>query len=98
MFRTATSAELEKPLREVFTELEGTPDSLVISEEGETVAALLTGSDYERYRTWPTDQAWAMIQETRAQNAHLGSEEIAQEVDQIVDEVRRDRRASRVAS
>ena len=98
MLRTATNAELEKSLRDIFAELEGTSDSLVIREGGEAVAALLTGSDYERYREWLIDQAWAMIEETRAQNAHLDSDEIASEVDQIVDEVRRDRRASRAAS
>lgn len=98
MLRTATNAELQKPLREVFAELEGTSDSLVIRERGEAVAALLTGSDYERYREWLIDQAWAMIEETRTQNAHLSADEIAREVDQIVDEVRRDRRAARAAS
>lgn len=98
MARTATATDLKKPLGEVFSELESTSDSLLIREDGQAVAALLTGADYEQYRSWVAERAWSMITETQASNAQHSSDEIAEEVSRIVDEVRRERRATRAAS
>lgn len=98
MLRTATQRELKKSLGAVFSDLEAASDSLLIREDGQAVAALLTGSDYELYREWVSNRAWSMIEETREQNAHLSSDEISHEVDRIVDRVRNEPRASRAAS
>lgn len=96
--KTATANDLEKPLSQVFAELENTNDSLLIREDGEAVAALLTGDDYQEYRSWISERAWDMIQATREANAHLDAGEIDNTVDDLVANVRKGQRAARAAS
>lgn len=98
MLRTATPGELDKSLSQLHADLEDNGDSLLIRENGEAVAVLLTGSDYQRYRDWVTKAAWAMVEETREANASIAPDELSQTVDQIVSRVRRAERASRAAS
>ena len=98
MVRTATATDLKKPLGEVFSDLEATSESLLIRDNGVAVAALLTGSEYELYRELIRSRAWASVEEAREQNAHLSSDEISQEVDRLVDQVRNETRVSRAAS
>ncbi len=98
MVRTATSTDLKKPLGEVFSDLESTSESLLFRDKGVAVAALLTGSEFELYRELIRNRAWASVEEAREQNAHLSSDEISEEVDRLVDQVRNETRASRAAS
>lgn len=98
MVRTATATELKKPLGDVYADLEATNESLVIRDNGVAIAALLTGSEYEQYREWLRNAAWASVEAAREHNAHLSAEEITEEVDRIVDRVRSASRASRAAS
>lgn len=98
MVRNATTTDLKKPLGEVFSDLEASSESLLIRENGEAVAAFLTGAEYELYRELLRDRAWASVDEARAQNAHLSTDEITREVDRLVEQVRNENRASRAAS
>jgi PHD/YefM family antitoxin component YafN of YafNO toxin-antitoxin module len=98
MVRTATATDLKKPLGEVFSDLEATSESLLIRDNGVAVAALLTGSEYELYCELIRSRAWASVEEAREKNAHLSSEEIADEVDRLVERARTEDRASRAAS
>ena len=88
MVRNATATDMKKPLGEVFSDLESTCESLLIRDKGEAIAALLTGSEYELYRDLLWSRAWASVEHARDQNAHLSSDEISEEVDRIVDQVR----------
>src|SRR5690606_5355597 len=65
MVRTATSADLKKPLGEVFSDLESTSESLLFRDKGVAVAALLTGSEFELYRELIRNRAWASVEEAR---------------------------------
>lgn len=98
MVRTATATDLKKPLGEVFTALEASSESLLIRDNGVAVAALLTGSEYELYLEMIRSRSWKSVEEAREQNAHLSSDEIAEEVDRLVDRARNENRASRAAS
>jgi len=98
MIRAATSNELAKPLAQVFADLENSNDSLLIRADGEAVAVVLTGEDFEEYRAWIADQAWEMIEATRAANAHLTTGEIEEIGDRAVHNIRKERRESRAAS
>ena len=98
MIRAATSNELAKPLAQVFADLENSNDSLLIRADGEAVAVVLTGEDFEEYRAWIADQAWGMIEATRAANAHLTTGEIEEIGDRAVHNIRKERRESRAAS
>jgi hypothetical protein len=98
MVRTATATDMKKPLGEVFSDLEATSESLLIRDNGVAIAALLTGAEYELYRELIRDRAWASVEEVRERNAHLSSDEISEEVDRLVEQVRNENRASRAAS
>lgn len=98
MVRTATTADMKKPLGEVFSDLEASSESLLIRENGVAVAALLTGTEYETYLELVRSRAWASVDEARESNAHLTSDEISADVDRLVERVRNENRASRAAS
>lgn len=98
MLRAATSNELAKPLAQVVTDLENTNDSLLIRADGEAIAIMLSGEDFEEYRSWIADRAWSMIEATRAANSDLTTEEIEEIGNRAVHNVRKERRESRAAS
>ncbi len=83
MVRNATSTAKKKPLGEVFSDLESARESLLFRENGEAIAALLTGSEYELYRELLRSRAWASVEDARAQNAQLPSDEISEEINRI---------------
>lgn len=98
MVHPATTTDLKKPLGEVLADLEATSESLLIRDNGVAVAAFLTGTEYELYRELIRNRAWTSVGEAREQNAHPSSDEITEEVDRLVEQVRNESRASRAAS
>jgi hypothetical protein len=98
MLRTATKDDLGTNLDQLFAELQRANESILVREDGIAVGAVLTGEDYQRYRTWLSEHAWAMIDEVRAHHSHLDPDEIEAEVTKIVEAVRKGQRGSRAAS
>ena len=57
MLRTATKNDLSINLDRLFGELQRENESLLICQDRIAVGAVLTGEDYQRYRTWRSEHA-----------------------------------------
>jgi hypothetical protein len=98
MLRTATQNDLSTNLDQLFAELQRSNESILVREDGIAVGAVLTGEDYQRYRTWLSEHAWNAIDNLREEFADVPQEEIERIVDEAVREVRQERHAARKSS
>ena len=94
MARTTTVSVSDTRLSDVIRKLDLIEGPIEIEENGKTVAILLSPSEYQAFTR---ERAWQAIDEVRERNRDKTSDEIYQAVTDIVEEVRREMYADKLA-
>jgi PHD/YefM family antitoxin component YafN of YafNO toxin-antitoxin module len=92
---TVDAAEVGEALKGSLKRVARHKARVIVEQDGETVAVLVSPLDYERLKMLDRRAAdgWKAIQELRAQNAHLDPEEVERDIADAIEEMRAERRA-----
>ena len=73
-------------------------DVTIVNRSGEPIAVVLTPESYRRLVDLSAERDWFLIDELRARNRHHDPGEIERDIDEVVEEVRRERWIARQQS
>jgi prevent-host-death family protein len=97
MVRTISAPDAQANFGDLLDTVRGTHEAVVVEQNGEAVAVVISPEEFAKYRRSEEDGWWASIQRVKERNADRDPDEVFREVMDLVDEVRRDRRARQTA-
>jgi prevent-host-death family protein len=93
MVKTISAPDAEAKFADLLDAVRETHEAVVVELNGEAIAVVISPEDYARYRRSEEDGWWASIQRVQDRNADKDPDEVLRDVTELVEEVRRDRRA-----
>jgi PHD/YefM family antitoxin component YafN of YafNO toxin-antitoxin module len=97
---TVDAADVGEPLKGSLERVARHKERVIVEQDGETVAVLVSPLDYERLKMLDRRAAagWKAVQEIRARNAHLDPEEVERDIAEAIEEMRAEDHARASAS
>jgi PHD/YefM family antitoxin component YafN of YafNO toxin-antitoxin module len=92
MSRTVTKKEAASTFEEIIDSLPNERDAVIVDDEGERVAVIVTPEDFDRYSR---ARAWETVRRVQERNADRDSDEVLHFVTELVEQVRRERNEKR---
>jgi prevent-host-death family protein len=97
MVRTISAPDAQANFGDLLDTVRGTHEAEVVEQNGEAVAVVISPEEFARFRQSEEDGWWTSIQRVKERNADRDPDEVFREVTDLVEEVRRDRRARQTA-
>lgn len=91
MAKTISTDRAQTGLLDILRELGCDGEPVIIEEDGDRRAVLISASDFEDLRRLQKDRAWEIVEEIRARNADEDPDEIYRIVTEEVEAVRQER-------
>ena len=95
MIRTVSPQNAQLHLDELLDAVREENDTIVVESDGQIVAAVIGGDEYEQYRQFVRQRAWRALDPLRECNADQDPDDVFEFVTEIVHDVRRERREQR---
>jgi prevent-host-death family protein len=100
MVKTMSARDARAKFGGLLATVSSTGEPVIVEKRGKPAAAFISPEEFERYREWVVERAWATIERVQERNADLDPDEVLRDVTAVVEEVRQEmyeerRRAAR---
>ena len=98
MVRTISAPDAQANFPDLLGSVHETHEAVVVEQNGEAVAVVISIDEFARLQQTDEDRWWASIERVQDRNADKDPAEVLRDVTDLIEEVRRDRRARLVAN
>lgn len=91
MIRTVSPQNAQLHLDELLEAVRDDNDTIVVESDGQIVAAVIGGDEYEKYLEYRLKNAWKTVERVQDRNADLEPDEVLADLALVVEQVRQER-------
>jgi prevent-host-death family protein len=95
MVKTMSAPDAQANFTDVIGAVRESHEAVVVEQNGEAIAVVISPEDFAKLQRSAEEGWWASIQRVQDRNADKDPDEVLRDVTELVEEVRRERRARR---